>query len=317
MICISLSADYVRFSQLAKIADDYSIETVQKKVLTSPFIPTNLTNPQLAADLENIFQQIRADLPLPDRYAALTLPAEWFDLNHQALEPGLNRDDVRTALDWGATKRLGETANKKFIQYYPLHKKNSVDQEYLTVSYFKQLGKLLLNASQAAGFEIHILDINLFSAAYALERLEAIGEKGKWAVWLVDEPRHSLMVVDRGEYCQLVHFEFKDAENYSIISASSPDDVGEKVVAAINNIRTFASDSLSGIDRLYYYSHNVDSEFFNMLLTYDIDNMKVIDPFEKFKPKDLYQADGDGIGAMCQFIDLMGLMYRKIPESAE
>jgi len=317
MICISLSADYVRFSQLAKIADEYSIETVQKKVLTSPFIPENLTNPQLAADLKNIFQQIRADLPLPDRYAALTLPAEWFDLNHQSLETGLDRGDISTALDWGATKRLGETANEKFIQYYLLNKKSSVNQEYLTVSYFKQLGKLLLNASQAAGFEVQIMDINLFSAAYALERLEAVGKKEKWAVWLVDEPRHSLIVIDNGEYCQLVHFEFRDAENYSIISASSPDEVGEKIVAAINNIRTFASDSLSGIDRLYYYSHNVDSEFFNMLLTHDIDNMKIIDPFEKFKPKDLYQADGDGIGAMCQFIDLMGLMYRKIPESVE
>jgi len=177
MICISLSADYIRFSQLAKIADGYSIETVQKKVLTAPFIPTNLTDPQLATDLKNIFQQIRADLPLPDRYAALTLPAEWFDLNHQSLETGLNRDDTSTALDWSTAKRLGETAAEKFIQHYLLHKKSSVNQEYLTVSYFKQLGKLLLNASQAAGFEVHIMDINLFSAAYALERLEAIGAK--------------------------------------------------------------------------------------------------------------------------------------------
>jgi hypothetical protein len=317
MICISLSADYVRFSQLVKAGDDYSIETVQKKILTAPFIPANLTNPQLAADLENIFQQIRVDLPLPDRYAALTLPAEWFDLNHQSLETGLDREDISTALDWGATKRLGSVADEKFVQHYLLDKKGSAEQEYLTVSYFKQLGKLLLDASKAAGFEIHIMDVNLFSAAHALERLESIGKKEKWAVWLVDEPKHSLIVIEGGEYRQLLHFEFTDSENYSITATSSPDDIGENIVATINSIRTFASDSLSGIDRLYYYAHNVDSGFFNMLLTYDIENMKTIDPFVKFKPKDLYEADGDGIGAMCQFIDLIGLMYRKIPESAE
>lgn len=317
MICISLSADYIRFSQLVKIADKYTIETVQKKILTVPFIPANLANPQLVTDLENVFQQIRADLPLPDRYAALTLPAEWFNLNHQSFEPGLSRDDISAALEWSAAKRLGVIADEKLIQYYLLNKKSAADQEYLAVSYFKKLGKLLLKASEAAGFEIQIMDINLFSAAYALERLESIGKREKWAVWLVDEPKHSLIVVDQGEYRQLVHFEFSDSESYSISIASSPDDIGEKVVTAINSIRTFASDSLSGIDRLYYYAHNVDSEFFNMLLTYDIDNMKIIDPFKNLKPIDMYEADGDGIGAMCQFIDLMGLMYRKIPEGVE
>ncbi|MCK4716781.1 MAG: hypothetical protein KAT54_08235 [Candidatus Marinimicrobia bacterium] len=313
MICISLSKEFIRFGQLFNTNEDYTIEIVWKKTLSTPFIPENIADPQLLSALQEVFQEIRADLPVPDRYVAIALPAEWYDLSRQEVDSGLSRENVEEALNWNAAKRLGPVADQKFIQHYLLQRQGGSDQEYLSVSYFKDLGKLFLDAAQPSGFNIHIMDVNIFSAASALERLEKIGSDEKWAVWLVGKQKHSLLVIDSGEFRQLVRFEFSDLENYSILSSTSSDDIGEKVVAGINGIRTLEAEGLSAVDRLYYYSHEVDSEFFNMLLTYDVENMKTIDPFENHKPVDLYEDDGNGIGAMCQFIDLMGLMIRKMP----
>ncbi len=313
MICISLSGEFVRFGQLIKTDGDYTIEIVRKRTLSTPFTPENITNPQLSSALQQVFQEIRTDLPVPDRYVAIALPVEWFDLSRQEVDSGLSRENIEEALNWNAAQRLGPVADQKFIQHYLLQRQGGSGQEYLSASYFKDLGKLLLNAAEPSGFNIHIMDVNILSAASALERLEKIGSDEKWAVWLVGEQKHSLLVIDSGEFRQLVRFEFSDLENYSILSSTSSDDIGEKVVAGLNGIRTFEAEGLNAVDRLYYYSHEVDSEFFNMLLTYDVENMKTIDPFENHKPVDLYEDDGNGIGAMCQFIDLMGLMIRKMP----
>ncbi|MCG2715555.1 MAG: hypothetical protein L6422_04600 [Candidatus Marinimicrobia bacterium] len=313
MICISLSEEFVRFGQLIKTDEGYSIGIVRKKNLSIPFTPKNITNPQLSSALQQVFQEIRTDLPVPDRYVAIALPAEWFDLSRQEVDSGLSRENIEEALKWNATQRLGPVADQKFIQHYLLQRQRGSGQEYLSVSYFKDLGKLFLNAAQPSGFNIHIMDVNILSAASALERLEQIGSDEKWAVWLVGEQKHSLLVIDSGEFRQLVRFEFSDLENYTILSSTSSDDIGEKVVAGINGIRSFEAERLTAVDRLYYYSHEVESEFFNMLLTYGLENMKTIDPFENHKPVDLYEDDGYGIGAMCQFIDLMGLMIRKMP----
>ncbi|MCD6440630.1 MAG: hypothetical protein J7L86_02430 [Candidatus Marinimicrobia bacterium] len=316
MICISLSEEFMRFGQLLKDHERYFIEIVQKKHLSTPFKPSNINNPKLAANLKKIFREMRAELPFPDDNIALALPQEWFDLSHNSVDKGLPPENIAEVLDWNVAKRLGAVAEQKFIQHYPLQSPTNADPEYLSVSYFKNLGKLLQNAAKPAGFKVQIIDINLFSAAAALERLEKIEKNEKWAVWLVGEQKHSLIVIDSGEFRQLVQFEINDPENYSILRSSSADEIGKKIVSEINGIRTFAYDSLSSIDRLYYYSHNVDSAFFNMLLTYDVANLKTINPFENFKPVNMYANDGDGIGAMCQFIDLLGLMFREIPEDA-
>lgn len=316
MICISFSDKYVRFGQLIKHEDTFTIETVQKKTLTFPFTPANISDPKLASQLENIFQEIRSDLPIPDRYVAVSIPSEWVDIHSLTVDEGLATEDLNRILDWHAEKRLGGIIEKKFVQYYPLKSSDSEGTDFLMVSYFKEMGKLLLKVSQPAGFNIHILDVNIFSAAGAIERLEKPGKDKTWGIWQVGEDEHKLLVLAGGEFRQLVHFNLKDAADYSITQCSSPDEIGDQVVKEINKIRTFEGDSISTLDHLYYYSQQVESEFFNMLLTYDIDNMKILDPFALKKAEELYDGDGSGIGAMCQFIDLMGLIIRKLPEDA-
>ncbi|MBN2602123.1 MAG: hypothetical protein JXR87_09030 [Candidatus Marinimicrobia bacterium] len=314
MICVSFSEESVRYGQLIKNGEDYVIETVQKFPLSIPFLPENVSNPQFGKSLEKAFLDIRSNLPKPDSYVAVTLPAIWFDISSQSIDTGLSEENLEEALNWKISKRLGAVVDQKFVQHYPLSKKSGSEQSYLTISYFKELGKLLLIASQSADLNIHIMDIDLFSAALAIEQLEDIGKHEKWAIWLVGEQVHDLIVIDSGDFRQLCRFNFSDMENYTILHKSSADDIGEKVIADINGIRTFELENFSAVDRIYFYSYSVDSEFFNMLLTYDIDNLKNIDTFEKHKPLDLYQEDGSGTGAMCQYIDLLGLMFRKMPK---
>jgi len=314
MICVSFSEEFVRYGQLIKDGENYIIETVQKYPLSIPFLPENLSKPEFGNSLEKAFLDIRASLPKPDSYVAVTLPAVWFDISSQNIDAGMSEEDLEEALNWKISKRLGAVYDKKFVQHYPLSIKSGADQSYLSVSYYKELGKLFLKASQAADFNIHIMDIDLFSAALAIEQLEGIGTNEKWAVWLVGEQVHNLIVIDSGDVRQLCRFNFSDMENYTILHKSSADDIGEKVIADLNGIRTFEMENFSAVDRIYYYSHAVDSEFFNMLLTYDIEHLKTIDTFENNKPVELYEEDGSGIGAMCQFIDLLGLMFRKMPK---
>jgi len=314
MICVSFSEEFVRFGQLIKDGEDYIIETVQKYSLALPFLPENISNPEFSSSLEKAFRDIRSNLPKPDNYVAVTLPSIWFDISTQTIDAGMSEEDAEAVLNWKMAKRLGSAYDNKFVQHYPLSMESDSGQLYLSVSYYKELGKLLLKASQAADFNIHIMDVNLLTAAMAVERLESVSKKEKWAIWLVGEQIHDLIVIDGGEFRQQCRFDFADIENYNILHKSSADDICEKVIADINGIRTFELEKFSAVDRIYYFSYAVDSEFFNMLLTYDVENLKIIDTFEKYKPVVLYEEDGSGVGAMCQFIDLLGLMFRKMPE---
>ena len=314
MICVSFSEGFVRYGQLIKDGEDYIIETIRKYPLSIPFLPENLSNPEFGNSLEKAFLDIQSGLPKPESYVAVTLPAIWFDISSQTIDTGISEENLEEALNWKISKRLGAVYDKKFVQHYPLSIKSGADQSYLSISYYKELGKLFLKASQAADFNIHIMDIDLFSAALAIEQMEGIGKDEKWAVWLVGEQVHNLIVIDSGDVRQLCRFDFADMENYTILHKSSADDIGEKVIADLNGIRTFKMENFSAVDRIYFYSHVVDSEFFNMLLTYDIEHLKTIDTFEKIKPVELYEEDGSGVGAMCQFIDLLGLMFRKMPK---
>ena len=317
MICVSFSEESVRYGQLIKTGEEYSIENVQKFPLTIPFIPENISNPEFVNSLTKAFKDIRSSLPQPDSYVAVTLPAIWFDISIQTTDEGLSEDELEESLNWKIAKRLGSAFDNKFVQHYPLSTKSDSELDFLSISYYKELGKILLTASQAADFNIHIMDIDLFSAATALERMENIKPSEKWAVWLVGEDVHELLVIDSGDFRQWCRFTFPDMESYSILHKSSADDISEKIIADINGIRTFEVENFSAVNKIYYYSYSVDSEFFNMLLTYDIENLKTVDTFKDYKPVQIYEDDGSGIGAMCQFIDILGLMFRKMPKDVE
>ncbi|MGC9363354.1 MAG: hypothetical protein ACP5FZ_02155 [Fidelibacterota bacterium] len=316
MICVSFSEEFVRYGQLLKDGEEYTIEVINKFPLATPFNPENINHPKMGNTLEKAFQDIRSDLAKPDDYVAVALPSVWFDISTETMDADLSEDDLEKGLNWKIAKRLGQVAEQKFVQYYPLPHNSGAERCFLAVSYYKDLGKLLLRASQAAEFNIHIMDIDLFSAAAALEHLIEIRKSEKWAVWLVNEQIHDMLIIESGNFSQLCRFEFPDMENYIIHHKSSASDIGEKIIADINGIRTFELETFSAVDRIFYYSYTVDSEFFNMLLTYNIENFSTIDTFAGKKPVRLYEDDGNGIGAMCQFIDLLGLMYRKIPKDS-
>jgi len=315
MLAVSLSANFVRYGQLVKNEDSISIEMVSKKPLPFKFEPGMLKSPELAAQLESLFLDIRSTLPVPDRFLALSVPSDWFNITVNSIDLGLEGDKVAEILDWNEKQRLGEVFNQKFVQHYPLTQRDfESKRDYLTVSYFKELGRAINRACQPAGFTIKVFDLNIFSAAAALERLYKEKNGEKWGVWRIGEDRHALLIVRGGEFNQYIEFVLDENSGYQILTNSNPAEDGEKVVSQINDLRNFSSEELGYLDNLYFFTHNVDSEFYNMLLTYDVANLKCINPFEKIKPVDLFKDDGEGTGAMSQFLDVLGLLFRFLPE---
>ncbi len=311
MICASISENFICFGQIVKEEESFSIEVVGKKSLPFLFEPSKINNPQIHKELEKVFLEVRADIPVPDRNLAISVPSMWADIVLNKTDAGLSDRDIKEVLDWSAKKRLGNVAENKFIQHYPLNlDSDSNISSYLTVSYFKELGKVLVKAARPAGLSINTLDINIFSATNAIEKLSSVGNYKKWGVWLIGEEKQTLLLVDSGEFFQYLEFEFTDDLKFSIISSSSPDSLGEKVISELNAMKTLSNDQVDSIDHLFFYTHDVDSEFFNMLLTYEVENMSTIDPFSVYKPLSLYKNDGEGAGAMCQFLEIMGLILQ-------
>ncbi|MFH1213741.1 MAG: hypothetical protein V1681_06610 [Candidatus Neomarinimicrobiota bacterium] len=315
MLAISLSENFVRYGQLIKNDDSFSIEVMSKKPLPFKFEPAILKSPDFAAKLETIFLDIRSVLPVPDRFVALSVPSSWFSLSVNPIDLGLEPDKVAEILDWNEKQRLGEHFDQKFIQHYPLKQREyESKRDYLTVSYYKELGRVLNRACQPAGFNIKVFDLNIFSVATALERLYKGKNGEKWGVWRVDEDRHTLIIIKSDEFNQYIEFKLGDHSDYSILVNSNPGEDGEKVVSQINDLRNFSSEVIDSVDNLYFFAHDIDSEFYNMVLSYDISNLKCIDPFDNIKPVDLYKDDGEGTGAVSQFLDVLGLLFRFLPE---
>jgi hypothetical protein len=310
MLAVSFSRNYVRYGQLVQVNGQRSLETIQKVALPFVFEPNALNSRQL----EPVFQNICSKLPVPERNLALSLDSEWFDCSINSVEEGLDTSEIQTILDNYEQLRLGDWFSSKFIQHYSLKSSNQDRRDYLTVSYYKELGKVLHQAIQAAGLAIKVFDINLFSAVQTLNRLHPDLKAKRWGVWQVTPERQELLLIENDEVYQHITFKFIDAEHYQIDRFANPDQRGLEIITEINRLRTYQSDTITLLDQLFFYSYDVTEEFFNILLTFELDNFTCYDPLTKFKPVELYLGDGDGVGAMCQFTDVLGLLLRFMPE---
>ena len=120
------------------------------------------------------------------------------------------------------------------------------------------------------------------------------------------------MIVDSGEFQNYADFQFTGESEYTLLSSAKSDVHLDSIISELSSLRSFAIESLSSLDQLYFYSNDVESDFFNMLETYEVANLSIVDPFKNLKPIEQYKNDGDGVGAMCQFSDVMGLIQRRM-----
>ncbi len=311
MLAISFSDNFIRYGQLIKTDNSISIELIGKKKLPFKFDTTSLKNPDLIPSIESLLLNIKKRLPVQERFLALSAPSQLFDITINSIDLGLEKQKIAEILDWNEKQRLGVVFNKKFVQHYPLKQRISENKrDYLTISYFKELGRTIYQACQRLGFIIKVFDLNIFSAANALESLYKEKNGKKWGLWLIGEKYHILLLIKSGEISQYLEFDLNNNGDYNILVDSSPNEDGENIVSQINKLRNSSSETIQDIENLYFFTYDVNSEFYNMLLTYDIDNLRCVDPFENFKPVKIYQDDGSGPGAMSQFLDVMGLLYR-------
>ena len=316
MICISFSERFAHYIQIIPGEETLSFEVANRVSLPVIFDLAQLNNPDFENVLSKVFSEVKDKIPVPDRDVAVSVPSSMVNLVVDKVDVGLPPDETIKVLQWNSEKRLGEVIDKKFIQHYPLStSEDSVMKNILTISYFKDLLRILANAAQPSGFNINLIDINIFSACKAVEKIREVSDTEKWGVWLVGSEIQKLLIVDSGEFRQFIEFKFNDNSQFEIINNSSPDVLGLDVTKELDAIRSFSQSRINSLDKMFYYSHETDSEFFNMLMTYGIDNLKIVDPFEKHKPLEVYKGDGEGVGAMCQFLDVIGLAMRTILEN--
>jgi len=318
MLCVSITESTIRIGQVVQESDlRYSIEKIDKKSLPFQLNAQQLNNPTLPSQLKKVFTQLRNELNVPDTDLALSLPTSCVDFTIQKMDSGLDTEALEQALEWQTQQRLGIAKEKRFVQHYPLQNDKTNDQvsKYLTVSYPKALGKILIDSAKPANFNIKLVDINGISALHTIENVYPVEEYSKWGLWLVqpEEETQVLSIVDSGEFRQYLEFKFLDENNFNLLKQTSPDELGKDVVAEITEIKGFEREAIETLDRLFIYSHHFDSELYNMILSFDIDNLVNVDPFQKMEPLDPYQEDGEGAAAMSQFMDVMGLIVRAIP----
>lgn len=313
MLAVSLSEKFVRYGQLVQADEQLTIETLQKRPLPFVFEPSILKEHDLVPRLESIFKEITDTLPVPERNLALSLGTEWFDFVVNFTEHDLEGEELEGLLEHYEQLRLGDWYTAKFIQHYPLKYGLSDRQGFLTISYYKELGKILHQATQAVGLSIKVFDINLFTAAQTIARTNPELHNQHWGIWYVTPNRQELLLIASNEFEQYLEFEFTDSENYRINRFANPDRRGADIVAQINDLRTYRSEELTLLDQLFFFSYDVTEEFFNILLTFELPNFICYDPVKHYKPVDLYLGDGDGSGAMSQFVDVLGLMTRFMP----
>jgi len=318
MICASLSDQFLRFGQMIREDNNYSVKFVDKKALSFLFEPSQLGQASLTGKLEALFGLIRESLIVPDSELLLSVSDEWMDILFQNVDVGLDRTEVLEVLNWTLRTRYGDLYKDRIIQHYNLVSDLTIESTvYVTISLFKKFAEIMHKAARSSGFRISLLDINLFSAMNCIEKLYPVTNYKTWGVWQVGKQKHSLVLVDSGEFRAYAEFEIVDNAEFVISRRSSPDDIIEKVVEELNQAQYSSATQLESLDYLYYYSHEVDSDFFNIVLMNELENMKPATPFLTHTPLKLYLDDGDGDGAMCQFMDVMGLMLRRMSGSAK
>lgn len=315
MLCASFSDKYVRFGQLIKQENKFSINVIGEKTLPFQFDESLFENPKATQMIKSVFTQIRGDLSVQEKYLSLSIPSTFFNISINEFESSLTGMDIEEALNWSVKTRLGSISEKNFTQHYPLEASERENvRKYMTVSYFKEVRKILFTAAKSAGFNIDLLDINIFCAAGAIEKIFQPKTTEKWGVWLVNKDRYCLLLIDSGEVRNYAEFRFKGESEYSILNIIKSDSLVDSVISELNSLRAFHNNAIGTLDKVYFYSNEVDSDFFKMLLTYEVENLRIVDPFKIMRPVNFYQSDANESGAICQYTAIMGLIMRRIPE---
>ncbi len=312
MICLSFSEQYYAYSQISKNDSSYLIDFIKRKKYPEPGLPTDIFGNDFFRILKELLSKISQDITISDKNISISIPASWTDIYLNTLDVGFSPEETKAILDKQSQRRFGDIYKKKFIQYYPIaFKDEDTIKKYLTVSYYKELGKIFMKAAEPVGLNILTLDLNLFSAANAINFLEK-PIQNNWGVWLVgnENENQQVITVESGEISHFVEFVFSKDEKYEIIQSSSTDQSVEQILFELSQLIKKPKINIDCLDQLYIYSNQSDCKLFNDIQKYNIKNLRIIDPIDNFE---ISEIDDDFVkDNNLQYLDLIGLISREI-----
>lgn len=304
MLCFAISKDSIRH---ARTEDEnfswQNIKYIEKTPLPFEFSPWDIET--AISQLENVIESIIPEERASDKEVLVSLPAEMGSYKIYSISEKLDEVMLSQYLEFCEEKRLGKRYKDSLVQFYPLG-----GNRFLSISFPKQLISSIAGVITKAGMELRLVDINLISSLYGVEKIYNATSLSLWALSLICENYQMVALMRGNDIESLASFTLIEGGGYEILSESNPNKEMLSLIEELDKIRFSPTDRLRSVENFYVYSYDVYSDYFNTFLTYRVDNIEVVDPFIKFKPLKIYEGDGDGAGAMSQFIDVVGLLYR-------
>lgn len=311
MICASISENDFRFAQVSDDVKPLSIKFIANKLLPLQFTPSRLYTSDSIKTFKSIFATIKEEIQEPERELLLSIPSNWVDFFVSKVDKDIREISVEKILNWNVETRIGNLIKHKFIQHYPLSENEGASvRNYLTVSYFKELGDILTDAAKDAGFTIKLLDINIFNAASAIEKLQSTAPYKRWGIWLVGSDYHNLLVIDSGEFYQFFDLNINNQSDLFVDRCIFLNSDSNEIINELNSILKGSKEELKSLEQLYFYAYE-NSEIFDLLLGSNVKNLKTVDPFEFYKPGESSIESPSAPKVNCQFLDVIGSALRE------
>ncbi|MCD6099299.1 MAG: hypothetical protein J7K33_01825 [Candidatus Marinimicrobia bacterium] len=304
MLCLAISKDSIRH---ARIEDEnfswQNIKYIEKTSLPFELSPCNIET--MISQFGNIFESIIPEERIVDEEVLLSLPVEMGSYKIYPIEEKVDEEILPQYLEFCEEKRLGKRYKDSLVQFYPLE-----ENRFLAISFPKRLISSIAETISKTGLKLRLVDINFISSLYGVEKIYNTTSLSSWALSLVCDAFQMVALMKGSNIISLTSFTLMEGGSYKILSKSNHNEEMVSLIEELDRVRFSPTDKLRTVEKFYVYSYDTYSDYFNIFLTYRVDNIEVVDPFIKFKPLRLYKGDGDGAGAMSQFTDVVGLLYR-------
>jgi len=318
MIFLSLNKNSIHY---ARIDDDRNWKSL--KFIKKAPLPLNIKNDSfttikdfgvLRKSIVNLLDTIRDE---KDNQLIVSLP-EWVATYKIVRLDKFIRDDYEEEVLYELEKlRLGEQFGNYKIQFYRIYKYYFDDYKYyLELIIHKNIIKKTEQIFNEIGCDLKAISIGFYDALYGMSKILPKARMFEdWALCKINEDSNIVGYVRNGEIYSIAGFTFGQESGYKVHFSSDSNDSMAILIDELNKMRFSPTEKLVTIDRIYIYSDDIYSDNFNTFLTYRIENMEVINPFVEYPIGDIYRGDGDGAGAMSQFLAMFGIIQRYIDGS--
>ena len=286
MLGFSLERDVFQFVEIQYREGKPVVQRFAQRETPLPFTLRNAFQEEHFGAFQQVIQEA-VDIFQLNGPVAVTLDNRFAFVKKFLVDLAMPDEEVEEQINWEFRQILPESSLPEYLYTYeriPGGFYENMDA-LLAVAYRRQVLDLVKRLFQPTGLEVAHLDLDIFSALYAVNRLYGTREYDLSVLADVRDDVTKLEFVRKGEYFDLHMARYSELEESEEQHFQSSESVAKLINREIRRklLEFFSEDREKPIDLLFVYGPRADGELIDYLAMSPAREIALVEPFKKME----------------------------------